>query len=1007
MAFFSNSKQSDLQLRRKRSTSTNRDRPSRQSTDTKSTEETSFHKRSPTMSASPSTSAISPEPHCDPAPPLPTPVTVGLGFRSRTAGARNVSPSSYDQSSTPIPFTKPNKRASPPPFSSLMINVPIPHSVDSSSPRATVHYPDEWSKSNSRTSPSSPSPSSLVPNFGPVKHAAVPPEDLYSGLISPSMPRVERQRSPFSQRIAAVLPLKLPHSPTLTPNSETEPIALPTPISPPQGRNASRPEPIPIPPPSPLGRPHSRSQSATNSPTAYAPGSGSGSTKSSARRFPALMGDIKNGPGSASPSGKSTSSHEAVPNKPREKRPRNVLRKRSITDGTRRREAESCPASDSEKKTNAHRPRSRSVVFPRRRDSSGPLLDDSQPLPAIPVAVVDLTPAKEILVAYKESHRDSFSRDTPLRNSGRTVAIGSGEDITTSSLASPLSPGSRSGRKEEGKAEKRNAAEKSGAGIRSLKRKISGKWSGKEPSRRRDDPTRSISESAAEVSARKLTRDTEAIRCATFSNDTRPSPSPASRQSPVPERWPDHDGGRVWEEEVGNWASKHLRDTETEEKDVSNSRRLWNLVKRLSSGNLREKASPPFESAPPVPPLPKDISRKRDISPIEAHGIHASEMPIPQSAVPETPGGIRRFIISVPSLSIPRSEPVSVPGAKQTNIHYHRSDPDSGASVSPIPMRMNAAHRSGTTGTPPPMRRAATTRSSSPSSETTKFFSRSRSSSSSSYGDVMAPPMPSILSAHAGNHTPSPQHPSSHNDQSEDTVGMGHSPSAKTSTPPSPRTSDEASQASPTIPPFEAHHPVNRFLPYRGRRPPLLPSTTSWFPGDKPTTLHTEQAQLTNPPPIPTRNPRRPGHHSLSIPSLPAQQRSQPSVIAVDDLSESEVADGSALLPLKRPLKSGQTPIIPKPRPRSISTEAITPEPERSANTAKTSLTFREMTTTQRQLTEQEKNAKWEDLLQRSDKAGGTLHVGSPIGIGGLGLWSDRSSVALSVAPSEALDSIE
>ena len=755
-----------------------------------------------------------------------------------------------------------------------------------------------------------------------------------------------------------------------------------------------RPEPIPIPSASPRERLHFRSQSA--SPTSCT----AGSAKSSARRFPSpVVGDVGGRAsyfGSGSASEKSTPPHEAAFNKPREKRSRNVLRKRSITSGGRNRESESAPASDSEKKVNTHRPRIRSIAFPSRRNSGDPKLDISQPLPAIPTTVVDLTPAKEILVAYKESHRDSFSREPLLSNSGMVVEE---EEHITSSLTRPLPSGCKGEPNDKGRVEEWNADEKGGTGLRALKRKLSGKRSGKELGKRRDDVTRSVSESAVEVSERKLNRDTGTNRSVTISNDTQPSASRTSGRSPVQRRRPHHEEDREWQEDAGNRVGKHLRDTETE-KDISNSSRLWKLVKRLSSGNLRERANRPSEPLPPVPPLPKDLSQRRDKSPGELCDFHPGETPIPQSAVPETPGGIRRFITSVPPLSIPHSAANSELGAKQTSFHQHRSELSSGASMPPIPLRMNSVHRSVTTGTTIQMRRTATTRSSSPSSETTKFFSRSRSSSSSSYGDVMAPPMPSIPSARAGKPISSPrQHHSSYDDEDEDTVAMEGSPPAKTSTSSTPRTSNETSA---NIPPFEAQLPVNNFSPYKRRPPPL-----SLSPDQDSFISRTQKAKSMNPPPIPKRNPRRPGHHSVSVHSLPAQQHSKPNVILIQDSDESEVADDNAVRPQRRRiLRKTSLPSIPKPRIRSISDGAIIPEPERHANTAKSTLTFREMTTAQRHLTEQEKNAKWEDLLQRSAEAGGTLHVGSPIS-GGLGLWSDRSSVTLSVTPSEALDSTD
>jgi hypothetical protein len=820
--------------------------------------------------------------------------------------------------------------------------------------------------------------------------------DRTCGLMSPCIPPVERHRPASSQPIAAVPASK--HSPTHKRTSETAAVALPTPVSPP-ARRRTKPDSIPITPPSPLGPHYSRSQSATNSPAAHLPGSHPGSTKSSIKRVPVpivdqdLAGAASGTRSTSASSGKSTPTHEPATSKPREPRTRNVLRKRSIAGTNRRHEAESAPTSDSEKKPKLHRPRAQSVVFSSssRRDSMSPVPDISQPLPG--TTVPDLTPAKEILVAYKKSHRDSFSRDKSLRSSGRVVAVGSEEDLSAGSHRNPWSSGWKSGRKDERSADERDTAEKRETGARGLRRKFSGKWGSREPDRPYE-PKRSISENAPGVSERGQARDIEAKRSVTLPVDTRVSASPTSGRSPRQESQHDAVEGRVWEEYVGDWVGKYIHDTEMEEKEVSNSRRLWRLVKRLSVGHLREKVIPPVDVPPPVPPLPKDLAqRQQGTRPGDADGPQAGEMPIQHSAVPETSGGIMRFISSVPPLSIPRSNSVSGLGARRPGAH-HRSEGDSGANpLSPVASRTNALHRSVTTGTTPQMRRSATTRSSSPSSETTKFFSRSRTSSSSSYGDAAVPPIPSMPPARVGKHAVSPrEHHSGQAEKGKDKATVERPSSRPTSSPSSASTSRE----SPIVPFFEARNVINKFLPYKGRRATVSSPTTTHFPDHEQIEPRTEQARGTIPPPIPQRNPRRPGHHSVSIPvlPLPVQQHAVPNVIPVQDSSESEAMEEDTTHPKQR-LDSGQTPSVVKARPRSISDGAIILEPERHANTAKSILTFREMTTTQRQLTEQEKNAKWEDLLQRSDKAGGTLHVGSPT-MGGLGLWSDRSSVALS-----------
>lgn len=985
MAFFSSSYTYDSQLRRKRSTSSVRDRPSRSSTNDSSVGEVSLHRPSPDIPTS-LVSFSAPESH-EPVPPLPTPLTAGPSSRSRVAVSSGTSdippePPFYDQSTTPVPFIKPTKHAPPPQSFSLTIDVQSAKSANlgrSSSPNAAVmHAESSGTASSALRSRSVPNSSSA--NYTPVRPADSPLDshavnDRTCGLISPCIPSVERQRPVSSQPLASVPTSK--HSPSRKRNSEIGTVALPTPVSP-QRRKRAKPESIPAHPASSPGPSHSRSPSATNSPTAHPLESSPGSTKSPVRRVPVppidqedLTGAVSGTrPASASVNDKLIPTHEASSSKSRESRARNVLRKPSVTGTNRRREAESAPTSDSEKKAKSHHPRAQSAVFSSsfRRES---MLDGSQLMPE--TNLPDLTPAKEILVAYKKSHRDSFSRDKSLRSSGRVVAIGSEED---------------NGRKDEKSTDDRDPGEKRRAGVRSLSRKFSGKWRRGEPNRQ-EETKRSVSESAPEVSERRQARNLEARRSATFPVDPRLSASPTNPMSPGPED--QHDGmeGRVWEEDVGEWVGNLMRDTEVEEKEISNSRRLWKLVQRLSSGNLREKFIPPL-APPPVPPLPKDLGqRERDPSAGDVDGIQGSEILIQPAVTPELHEGITHFTPSVPSLSMSRSNTVSGLEAKRTSPH-RRSEADPGFNLYPVASRTNALHRSVTMGTTAQIRRSVATRSSSPSSETTRFFSRSRTSSSSSYGDAIVPPVPSMPTAHVNKQAaPLRQPHSDHNEKGKDTSIIEFPPSVRNLSP----SSTTSHHSSPTIPFFEVRNMINKFLPYKGRRV-TLSSTTTHFPDHEPIVPRTEQARGTKPP-IPPKNPRRPGHHnSISLTTLPlsVQQHSIPNVIPVQDWTESEAMDEDNAHS-KQPPDSGLTPT--EARPRSASDGATIIEPERHGSTAKSILTFREMTTTQRQLTEQEKNAKWEDLLQRSDKAGGTLHVGSPI-TDGLGLWSDRCSVAIS-----------
>lgn len=259
-------------------------------------------------------------------------------------------------------------------------------------------------------------------------------------------------------------------------------------------------------------------------------------------------------------------------------------------------------------------------------------------------------------------------------------------------------------------------------------------------------------------------------------------------------------------------------------------------------------------------------------------------------------------------------------------------------------------------------RRRATTVSSSPASGT-GFFPRSRASSASSFGDMSFPPVPDTQ---IGQYIV-PPHRGYRNSNSEEGSQASESPSGALFA------TNERPLPSPTasIPAFEAQDPVNSFSSFKHKHA-HLPHATH-FPEPELSTPRREQARWGLPPP--PRTHRRP---NLSAPAFPPpRQHSVPDITLVQGARvdvASENRWGS---------DSKQASVA---RPRSTSD---------AANPVVSTLRYREMSETQRRLTEQEKNAKWEDLLQRSDRAGGTLRVGSPT-TGTLSLWSDRTSVASS-----------
>ncbi|KAF8511816.1 hypothetical protein BU17DRAFT_96875 [Hysterangium stoloniferum] len=969
MAFFNNSIAYDSQLRRKRSTSTNREKSSRYITDNEqrpSIDEGSQRKRS-ISSSSPSLQ--------EGAPPLPTPVSAGLS-RGRTnlsspTAERPQTRISYDHSSTPIPFTKQTRRDSPSTSTKLLIGVTMaegwidPHNLGPT--QRAVSPPLTGSSHRVATSPSSP------------PHYHVPTKDEEHSQISCPKSDNEWPLSPPEERNQHALP-KTRGSPSRKSPCDTLSINLPTPVSSTKGQMAYRPNSSLAPAPSPRACSVSPAQGRAGSPAARSIGSAPGSPRSSVRRVPVPAYDqseFAGAPGVASGSSTKSPTRDVVVMQP-VKRSRNVLRKPSIT---RNREPQSSPNSDSEKKAKAPRPRANSVVVSPSRLPGGVVFDISQPLPTM---ALDLTPAGEVLAAYQESQR--IAGVTPFESPGTLVAVGAPDDVTAKE--SPMTPqrkGTRSG-------EEDNTTTNSVALFtRSLTRKLSKKWNRGSERRHQDPNMQGVSgPDSGKLSPRDPSEKLFVAKPVDMHIGASPGPTNSGLRSGWPKPvdmhigaspgptnrgsrsgWPnvEADGeGRVWEDSIDDWVWTHKLDSK-DSKDVADapsSGRLWSLVKRFSSGNLKDKRSVLPHSPPPVPPLPKDFTLKTAYAPDDGE---MGEMPITFSAVPETTSGLMRYITNVPSLSIP--QPKNSSSAKASPSH-HRHEPDLGPTSSPLGSQSSAPRRW----------RSVTTRSSSPSSGTTGFFSRSRSSSTSSYGDAV-PPVPSVPPARADNRD---------RERGEDS-GLSRRNSGKNSKLPR-KSQDDSSIGSVSIPWFNMQNSINKFAP-KGKRSMPSPIPTTHFPDYKPVSpqADSDKRQVTLPP-IPLRNPRRLGSHSISVSTHTSSKHSAPHVIPVQDTSESELTDTG-----RSQARGRRIVDVRKPRPRSLSAGVIVVEADALSGGPKplrSTMIYREMTAHQRPLTEEEKNEKWEDLLKRSDKAGGTLHVGSSTS-GGLALWSDRSSMATSI----------
>ncbi|KAK0464322.1 uncharacterized protein EV420DRAFT_1637892 [Desarmillaria tabescens] len=377
-------------------------------------------------------------------------------------------------------------------------------------------------------------------------------------------------------------------------------------------------------------------------------------------------------------------------------------------------------------------------------------------------------------------------------------------------------------------------------------------------------------------------------------------------------------------------------------------KKLWKLIKRISTGGLRDKfmdspSGSPSSSPPPVPALPKDYaSMNYGPKSMDGHGN-----------APQT-GALSRFMQTRTSISGGRpSQSLKSPAIRPPH---------------PLPTISSNSPRG--------YRRSITTRSSSPGSSdvaSSKFFQRTQSqrSSSSSYGDEVPPPVPDTV---VGQHIIPPGElykltksmPAEGDDSKlRHRKSLGkitqHSVRRSTSSPESwipseeslpslptpPRSAwkppNDSVRASPTIPEFSTSAPINAFM---GRGPSAsAESPTAGVDSDLKTT-----------PSRPSRGQHRP---SPSTSRISSPIRKLPSV----------------------PRFSSPPPVpdtLTNPNRASTSSHA-TARPRSVANTFATSTSptaqFRDRTTIKPAWTEQEKTDMWNDLLERSARAGGTLHL--------------------------------
>ncbi|KAG1763122.1 hypothetical protein EV702DRAFT_196088 [Suillus placidus] len=355
--------------------------------------------------------------------------------------------------------------------------------------------------------------------------------------------------------------------------------------------------------------------------------------------------------------------------------------------------------------------------------------------------------------------------------------------------------------------------------------------------------------------------------------------------------------------DAGEFGKGHIRSV-TDPQSNSEGSKIWKLMKRISTGGLRERFHADT-AAPPVPAIPKELLNT----------------PPPRS---------HKDAQATPQKSYSSSMPRSIVGS----------------------------------GPRPSM----TTSSSSPNSSemaSASFFhmSHSRGSSVSSYGDGTVPGSPSMGDRHT---VPARELHQILGDHTKDQVSMSHSSrhsyssgrsySGRATPTAEGKADDQHQETSPRIHTSPITHPIHSLTSLRTRRHVEKPSTAA------PTHLLPDGNTSLSPPPRPARNAKRSSRLSEG-----ENSPSQPTFATTDEESNSRIS-------LRAPSTLSEASTA---KMRTWSRSSTSTSKDASSSHPRSAVNYRELNAPRPPpLTEREKADIWDDLLERSAQAGGTLLLG-------------------------------
>ncbi|KAJ8694684.1 hypothetical protein PTI98_007339 [Pleurotus ostreatus] len=568
--------------------------------------------------------------------------------------------------------------------------------------------------------------------------------------------------------------------------------------------------------------------------------------------------------------------------------------------------------------------------------------------------------------------------------SGRVVAVGSpydawGYDVDAEHVRGRdksinAGCGGRRGRSLDGRGGQSGSSKTTLGGVgRTLQRKVSGRFRGekgisKDAEESGDTKGR---EGGMKKEQEKFTFGAHKRRSLRLSIDKFAEPDPAAMPAwPASPRQPIVDEGP----ELQRVTEDTRRKTEP---GFLGGGKIWKLMKRLSTGGLREKYA---EAPPPVPALPKELLGRIALGSNDAahtqdpKGLDLSRLASRQSSASAPDPPLKKHASAVAKLS----NTGAVVFAPRPSLNTRSSSPVSSELASLRFFRSNQSARSSTSSLfedddPPPLPiPSMISQHIIPPSE----FNRADTSEESVdfRKDKVITKKPSLP-------LKIPEQRPSRSLSNDWLPTKSPYEEIKPSLPlPPRRTKGEQKSSrppSPIIPSFSTVSPVNDFAP---RKPSLKPQRPSTQPPSAPQ-IATVSASMgssapllsTPPPPRPSRSMQRPSPNaSASSSRVASPTRSK--------------AEPHPSIDIK--LETPDPPRLSLGSQSAASTSKTSHQRSSSPTSRRRTMVYKNMSAAQKSpmLTDKEKDDKWNDLLERSARAGGTLHIG------GAELLSDRLS---------------